>query len=46
MLEIGYSLETSPWFSMTPMVPLFIQPNTRSDLGNVLTVGVATCFSV
>lgn len=43
--ELGYSFELSPWFTITPMVQYIHQPNTRTDLGDIITVGVATRIS-
>jgi carbohydrate-selective porin OprB len=44
-IELGYSFEISPWFTITPMVQYIIQPNTRVDLGDLVTIGVATRIS-
>lgn len=44
-IELGYSMELSPWFTITPMVQYIIQPNTRVDLGDIITVGIATRLS-
>jgi porin len=44
-IELGYSMEISPWFTITPMVQYIIQPNTRVDLGDIITVGIATRLS-
>ncbi|MFQ6538613.1 MULTISPECIES: carbohydrate porin [Aphanothece] len=44
-LEFGYSFYLSPWFTVTPTLQYIINPNLRSDLGNILTLGVATRIS-
>jgi carbohydrate-selective porin OprB len=44
-IELGYSVEVSPWFTITPMIQYIIQPNTRTDIGDIITIGVATRLS-
>jgi carbohydrate-selective porin OprB len=44
-LELGYSFYLAPWFTVTPTLQYIINPNLRSDLGNILTIGVATRIS-
>ena len=42
IIEMGYSMEITPWFFVKPVLFWTIQPNMRTDMQDIVTLGLET----
>lgn len=42
---MGYSMEITPWFFIKPVLFWTVQPNMRTDMRDIVTLGLETRLS-